>query len=336
MEKEKKKQHYVPQSYLEHWAIPDKYQVYVYDKRKQRTYVSNIKDVASERYFYDIDFTGILTENELKEYVGKKIDISHLDDEQYIENFFAHEIEGDFKKRINKITSRISNMNSWEIKNCCFLTEEDKFNLSVHLSFQFLRVKSVRNSMIQTQNMLEKMLSDMNASQEVIDRCKLPEKHLPFLHGRMILNNNYIEELTERFSLFTWILLLNTTPQPFFTSDNPIGTIAHLKHDFLSLNGFASPGVEMYFPLSPKIMLSMVDGKYHDHLLKHERRIIEIKNIEIVRYYNSHALLHCDERIFSNTDDFEIAEEMIKNKPSIFEQPRTTMSWGGKTYYPDK
>ena len=272
----------------------------------------------------------------MKKYVGEDLDINHIDDNQYIENFFANVVEGDFKERINKIVYRVNEMNPWEIKNCYFLSEEDKFNLSLHLSFQYLRVKSVRNSTIQAQNMLAKLLSDMNASQEVIDSYKLPENHLPFLHGRMILNNDYIEELTERFCSFTWILLVNATLHPFFTSDNPIGTIAHLKHDFLSLNGFTSPGVEMYFPLSPKIILSMVDGEYHDHLLKHERRIIEIKNIDIVRHYNSRTLLHCDERIFSNTDDFGIAEEMIKNNPSIFEQPLTTMSWGGKTYYPDK
>lgn len=326
MGKEKKKQHYVPQSYLEHWAIPNKYQVYVYDKRNQRSYVSNIKDVASERYFYDIDFRGILTEDELKEYVGEKIDINHLDDEQYIENFFAHEIEGDFKVSINKIISRINNMNSWEIKNCCFITEEDKFNLSVHLAFQYLRVKSVRSSMMQTQSLLEKRLSDMGASQTVIDRYKLPKSHLSFLHGKMILNNNYIEELTKRFYSFTWALIVNETLHPFYTSDNPIGTIAHIKHDFLSMNGLGSQGVEAYFPLSPKIMLVMADGEYHDFLQKFERRIIKVKNVENVKYYNSYALFHCDSHIFSNSDDFGIAEEIINKNPDVFKQPRVTMN----------
>lgn len=55
-EEKKKKQHYVPQCYLETWAIKGTHQVYVYDKQKKESRKNNIKDVASENYFYDINF----------------------------------------------------------------------------------------------------------------------------------------------------------------------------------------------------------------------------------------------------------------------------------------
>ena len=92
------------------------------------------------------------------------------------------------------------------------------------------------------------------------------------------------------------------------------------------MNGLASQGVEAYFPLSPKIMLVMADGEYHDFLQKYERRIIKVKNVENVKYYNSYALFHCDSRIFSNSDDFGIAEEIIKKNPDVFKQPRITIN----------
>lgn len=336
MGKEKKKQHYVPQCYLEHWAIPNKYQLYVYDKHNQRSYISNIKDVASERYFYDMDFKDIVTDSELKEYLGETYDHRYMDDDQYIENFFAKEVEGDFKERINKIICRVNNMNQWEIENCCFLSKKDKIYLSLHLAFQYLRVKSVRNSMTDTQELLKRWLSDMNASQEVFDRYTVPKSHLPFIHGGMILNKKYLKELIPTFCSLTWILVVNATSHSFFTSDSPIGTIAHIKHPFMPMNGLTSRGVEVYFPLSPKIMLSMIDGDYHDPLSKYDRRIIEVNDIENVKFYNSHALLHCDSRVFSNSNNFVIAEEMIKRNPSVFEQPRTVMHWGEKTYYPTK
>ena len=63
-QQKKKKQHYVPQCYLEAWAMPGTHQINVYDKELRKPRVSNILDVASENYFYDINFTKALTEEE--------------------------------------------------------------------------------------------------------------------------------------------------------------------------------------------------------------------------------------------------------------------------------
>jgi len=60
----KKKQHYVPQCYLEAWAMPETHQINVYDKELRKSRVSNIIDVASENYFYDINFDKALTNEE--------------------------------------------------------------------------------------------------------------------------------------------------------------------------------------------------------------------------------------------------------------------------------
>jgi hypothetical protein len=43
MGKEKKKQHFVPRGYLEQWAIPGKYQVYVYNKQQKKSYPQLLK-----------------------------------------------------------------------------------------------------------------------------------------------------------------------------------------------------------------------------------------------------------------------------------------------------
>lgn len=45
-EHKKKKQHYVPQCYLERWAIAGTHQINVYDKNKQQSRINNIEDVA--------------------------------------------------------------------------------------------------------------------------------------------------------------------------------------------------------------------------------------------------------------------------------------------------
>lgn len=107
MTKEKKKQHFVPRCYLERWAVPGEYQVYVFNKELNKSYLASIKNVASERYFYDIDFTGIFTEDDLKRLGLPECDPKHLDDGQYIENYLANVVEGDLKNRIDQIVNRV-------------------------------------------------------------------------------------------------------------------------------------------------------------------------------------------------------------------------------------
>jgi hypothetical protein len=45
-------QHYVPQSYLKNFSS-DRTRIFVFDKFKQRNFKTNVRNVASERAFYD-------------------------------------------------------------------------------------------------------------------------------------------------------------------------------------------------------------------------------------------------------------------------------------------
>ena len=47
----KKKQHYVPQCYLEAWTISGGKQVNIYDKVKKENRINNIEDVAEKNIF---------------------------------------------------------------------------------------------------------------------------------------------------------------------------------------------------------------------------------------------------------------------------------------------
>lgn len=334
MGKEKKKQHFVPRSYLERWAIPGKYQVYVYNKQQKKLYTASINDIASERYFYDIDFTGVLSKDDLRKLGFSECDPKHADEEQCIENFFANEVEDDFKIRLSRIVDRVHKMNPWEIKNCYFLSEEDKFNLSFHLALQYIRVKSVRNAIADADDCLRQAFVDMGVPQEFVDRYTVPESQLPYIHGQMILNKEEIANLSQSFFSLTWILQVNKTSHPFFTSDSPIGTEEHIHHPHMSMAGLQSRGVEVYFPFAPDIMLLMFDSEYHIEFRGHDRRVIELDNAEVVKYCNSRCALHSDNCVYSNTNDFSVIDEMIAKNPNVLDQPHTVLHWGGNTYIP--
>lgn len=47
-----KNQHYVPQFYLKYFADNDK--LYVFDKINKKSFLTNVRNIASENYFYDL------------------------------------------------------------------------------------------------------------------------------------------------------------------------------------------------------------------------------------------------------------------------------------------
>ena len=62
MTQKTKKQHYVPQFYLNAWGIQGTHQIYVYDKKSEAKRKNNIQDVATERFFYDISPNDIFSD----------------------------------------------------------------------------------------------------------------------------------------------------------------------------------------------------------------------------------------------------------------------------------
>lgn len=329
----KKKEHYVPQCYLEKWCIPSTNQVYVFDREKEEVRINNIVDVASENYFYDLNLEGVFSEREIKFYNLEGIDLSRIDDEQYVENYFANNIEGMFKSSLERIIFRVRAMNSWEISNCFFIKPDQVLTFSYLLAHQYIRVKRVRNSIVEITDLLEQAMTDQNVSQTVIDKYGTVSKNkLKYIHGRMILNSETILRIANTFANHIWILLKNKTHQPFFTSDNPIGTTEHIHNPYMAMSGISSEGVEVYFPISPDLMLLMFEKTHHKDIVSKNYRIIEIDNHEIIDDYNSRCVMNSSRCVFSQTDDFSIIDKMKAKRPDVLKLPKTVLTWGGKKY----
>ena len=329
----KKKEHYVPQGYLEKWCIPNTNQVNVFDKEQDNIRINNIIDVASENYFYDFNFEGVFSEQEIKFYNLEGIDLSRIDDKQHIENYFATHIEGIFKSALENIIFRVRKMNVWEIKNCFFIKPEQVFSFSKLIALQYIRVKQVRNTIQEATDLLKQALTDKNVADEVIDKyTNVSKNQLKFIHGKMILDNDTILHYANTFANHAWILLKNKTNQPFFTSDNPIGTTEHIHNPYMSMSGICSKGVEIFFPLSPDLMLLMFEKTHHNDINSKNYRIIEIDERDIIDDYNSRCVMNSSRCVFSQTDDFSVVKKMKEKKPDVLQLPKTVLTWGGKTY----
>jgi len=329
-----KKQHYVPRCYLDAWAIPNTYQVHVYDKKMDKTRINSINDIASENYFYDVALDEVISHQIFDNLRKQDVLTQNNLISQGIEHAFANDIEGPFSQLLKELISKSESATPWTINNCYFISEQKKSEMSAFLSLQFIRIKQVRNNIIESADCLSQALKDMGVSTDMIERYSVPKKETKNIHVQMLMDYESLSEITQSFFNFTWILGVNRTEKKFYTSDSPIGTLAHVKHPFMSMGGLKSEGVEVFFPISPTCILIMVDGSYHTNITQLERRYLVIDDVKEVDCYNSLCAMRSERCVFSTDGSFLLIEEMKKDNPSVFSQPHTQLTWNNKTYFP--
>ena len=331
----KKKQHYVPQCYLNAWAIKGTHQIHVYDKQIRKDRINNIIDVASENYFYDINFKKALSNNE-KAILGIEDDeLEDMSKEQSIENFFANSVEGELSKFLETLIKKVDSLTPKKIKRH-FISKRKKVKFSRHLSFQHIRTKSTRVSIDGISDCLEQMLTEMNASKRVIDSIAATKDSTKLIHGQMILNKEEISHAACRFNELIWILAVNNTNTEFFTTDKPISTRPHIIDKYVPKTGLMSDGIEVFYPISPKIMLIMFDPVYHHNISKLDRHYFFINDSKDIDSYNILSSIFANRCIFSSSGDFTIIEQMLSLDNTLFDNPSVSLSWNGKVFYPRK
>lgn len=293
------KQHFVQRKYLEIYSGAER--IHVFDKRTRKTFPSNVRDVANERYFYDVP--------ELDEITGES---------QFLEKYF-HPFETSAPEVMIRLISALEDGSFTE------LAKEDRNLLATYFALQYLRTKESRVASIEV---VEKILAEMAfaiSSEELSALglkkgdivAKVIEDKIPAFHAAHILNEELRDEIAEILKNHIWLIVVNTTATPFYTSDHPLVKYGHIKHAVLAMNGLGSPGVEVDFPLSSKYLLSMVDRThFKQHEAKDGKRH-EISKEETITWYNHLQVYQSYRQVLCNAPNFALVEEMIEKNPKI-------------------
>ncbi|MBA9042381.1 hypothetical protein HNP21_005516 [Bacillus aryabhattai] len=331
-----KNQHYVPHSYLKYFANK-KEQVWVYDKQTDKKFISNIDSVASERYFYDVHFDQILDsllkidsisdddKEELKRILDET-DYSSSEEakksmEQSIESFFSQKVEGNFKKFLDNIRSRYT-MRPSPLFSQAF-TNEERAHLSVLLGFQIVRSKEFRESYFEMKESMTQSIVDMVASSydenyekgSIVFRPRLESK--PLEHANLI-QSEFPFKIAEALSSHYWFVGINQTELPFYTSDNPIVKYAHKEDSFGGMGfGYASPGIEVAFPLSNKLILVLAEKSVHRHYKDLDKLYVPFTDRENIIYYNSLQVIQSNRQVYCHDNNFKLVEKFKKRDGSL-------------------
>lgn len=120
---------------------------------------------------------------------------------------------------------------------------------------------------------------------------------------------------------YKWVILVNNTDIPFYTSDSPVIKKANL-YGPLS-NGFKSKGIEIVFPISPKYAIIIIEPSY---LYERTPSLLDYTILncskENMIYYNDLLVQQATSQIYSNQNNFNIVIRRIEQTPEVSKKYR--------------
>jgi len=285
-------QHYVPRSYLRYFARNRRY-LFVFDKHVGRKFRTTVDNVAAEKYFYDLP----------------------SESDQALEHAFARMVDGNYPGWVDDILSTADSGRR--------VNHKQKKNLAFFIALQTLRTRWLRNANIEVLNQIEEAFSHLSKKFEQKHGIPLrPDASLSALlsadkEGTAKLDQiasiedpDAVQSIVEILLNHIWIVGINKTDQPFYTSDNPVVRRAHKSDPVRSYSGLRSEGIEIAFPLTPKCIVVLFERTFHTDLEVLDCAFMPIDENGVVYGYN--ALQVCDSHrwIFSSSNDFGLAEEI--------------------------
>lgn len=279
------RQHYVPQFYLKNFCSDNSQQkIFCHDKLEDRSYPTNIKNVAQENLFYALDK---VHNTEIEKRLG------------IIEQAY-------FRKPYFELI---------KLKNVAKLSYQSRANLFLFLALQDLRTLGAR---IQIKEMYEQFFATLARGLGV----DIPESYGAFtqeeskaLHLDTLLETKNVVEIAKHLFNKIWVTMVNTTGTPLWTSDNPVCYGNSFKYE--GNLGIWSPGVEIRFPLNTGLLLYSYDPQKCKHVNNRQKMLKS--DVEVA---NELQVKNSTKIIFSPKDNFEKARKYLQLHRECRKSPR--------------
>lgn len=329
-----KNHHYVPQFLLKNFCFGKKKKVWVYDKKTDKEFETNIRNIASETKFYELKGKDLIksADKEWKKLVSEA-------PESIREALDKGEFNVSLEEGFNTLEGNSRNIIKRIIKNESLtgLTKEEKIVLALFLSVQLVRTKTYIDKIKCVNDMLVEKLTGMGFTNEQAEESvPVNDKDLKFLHMKQIVD---AEKFVPHFLNKIWVLYKAPPGSSFYIGDNPIVLQNQNKSKFYGNLGLAVKGIEIYFPIAKNYAIALfcpsigdmfddVEQKiqmYPEYLPKEKteyslRMIRSIKAglvVELlstsVENLNYLQVVFSSRFVFGHKKEFSLVKEMIKD-----------------------
>ncbi len=270
--------HYVPRFYLRRFLDKDQ-RLWVFDKVTQKIFQTIPESIAAETHFYRIP---------------DLIDTEH--DSLFLEKEFSA-----LESVVSDVTDRwFISMRDLRPTERVEITDEERHDLSLYISLQFLRTLEQREILAAF------------AIQEGLYKTGMSVDEKVNLHAALLWNSSLVNDIATRVYESIWIFGRNTTNTPFLTSDNPVCFKTPDHRMWLKASGVLSPGTYVVFPLSPEIIFYCKEPGHWAKLKKFDACISPVTfSKEMVEHENSGQVFMASRFVISNCNDFDFVPEFI-------------------------
>lgn len=285
---EPKKQHYVPQVYLNRFtystAEPSK--IHVLHKSQNKIYPANISDTAAERHFYTIG-------NGENKYIWEKR--------------YAEIVEPMLSRVLTSICSSCENV---LIQNgAAVLTAEIQKQLAISMIFQLFRGKQCRNFSRQVYDDEAPVIIEEIKQKHMVDQLLdnfMEEKYLKSILVDLCFDKERMNQYANMLLIRSFVLYKIIGEAEFVTSDNPVMFLDADTHRVTPFtNGLLTPTTIVYYPLSPKLLIKAYHPDYYLGAFNHMDGKIYLldaeKNKAFIDYTNAKQLEQCHDKCFAKT-----------------------------------
>lgn len=265
-----KNQHYVPEFYFKLFSKDEKTICVFNISNKKFIEHASIKGQCSKHYFYSKNLN--------------------------IEKTFSW-LEGLAKKKLKNIIDN---------KNLSCLSKEEKEHLKSHILFQHGRTKFAYDREEDMANYIfnllkPKIYQDAKESGEDISWKSIK-------NSKIVLKSSYnlLVSMMSGILLYdlNMILLENQSNMDFIFSDNPVvffNSFFNKKSPY-GTTGLASTGLQIFYPINSKLMLSLFDSNFYT-LLNND--VIKIKDSKDIQRLNGLQVLNCNNNIYFEDKNFK-------------------------------
>jgi hypothetical protein len=275
-----KMQHYVPRFYL--GGFSSKGVINCYDITNSRKFPASVENIACEKGFYEIY--------------------------KHPKNETERRLAG-IERNCSKVIYKLI-----ESEDLGSLKKQERIVLNYYVVIQELRTRGMREELRNILAQLKSALVErgLREGEKLYDEIKdrQNEEYYKWWQQSMFVD---APEFTRMLSSLRCVLVQNESEMVFWTSDNPVTRYNPVDLRPFGNLGLLSRGIQVYFPLTPRLSLLYYDPTSYAKLPENWK----ITDVENVKYHNSIQLLSSTRFLLSIDTDFAMADDYLRENPDI-------------------
>jgi hypothetical protein len=189
------------------------------------------------------------------------------------------------------------------------------------LGIQALRTRDMRDTIVEFyQQGYEALFRDLTERNwpgegDLAPGVQMKPEYIPVYHAIFMFESS-IKTVGKAFFSDTWVVGVNKTQQPLYTSDQPVVRLAHIDEPSLSNEGFVSPGIEVAFPLDSNHLLITRDREAPGGERTNDGSVEEMDDAQ-VEFYNRMQVEQSRRQVYCREDAFTLASQMCAANPDL-------------------